>query len=151
MDENPYQAPQTWCYDASRVEPDDWSNREPEGLLHHEFDPTGMLFDDAARRSGLVVDGLRFVFDAVAWAPDLLRSSPGTHLHGQALCLAIVRYAEEIYEREGIEALRDWGIVTGEDVRRFIAAMVLHGLLEASKADHADDFKAVGLLQRLAP
>jgi uncharacterized repeat protein (TIGR04138 family) len=110
-----------------------------------------MLFDDAARRSGLVIDGLRFVFDAMAWAPDLLRCSSETHLRGQELCIAIVRYAEEIYEREGIEALREWGIVTGDDVRRIIGAMVLHGLLEASQDDHPDDFKGVGLLQRFVP
>jgi uncharacterized repeat protein (TIGR04138 family) len=150
MEENPYKAPQTWCYDASQAENDDWPDGAPRGLLHHEFDPTGMLFNDAARRSGLVVDGLRFVFDAMAWAPDLLRSSPETHIRGSELCLAIVRYAEEIYEHEGTEALRDWGIVSGEDVGRFVSAMVLHGLMEASPDDKPDDFKGVGLLRRFA-
>jgi uncharacterized repeat protein (TIGR04138 family) len=151
MDENPYSSPQAWCYDASQAQHDEWSDREPRGLLHHEFDPTGMLFNDAARRSGLVVDGLRFVFDAMAWAPDLLCRSPESHIRGQELCLAIVRYAQEIYEQEGIEALRDWGIVTGEDVGRIVSAMVLHGLMEASQDDKPDDFKGVGLLRRFVP
>ena len=62
--------------------------------------------------------------------------------------MAIVRYAQEIYDVDGIEALRDWGIVTGEDVGRFVKAMVLHGLTEASKNDQPDDFKGVGLLRR---
>jgi uncharacterized repeat protein (TIGR04138 family) len=150
MDENPYSAPQTWCYNAAQADHDDSSEREPRGLLHHEFDPTGLLFNDAARRSGLVVDGLRFVFDAVAWAPDLLRSSPVVHIRGQELCVAIVRYAEEIYEAEGIEALRDWGIVTGEDVGRFVNAMVLHGLMEASQYDKPTDFYGIGSLRRFA-
>lgn len=150
MDENPYGAPQTWCYDASQADHDDWSDREPRGLLHHEFDPTGMLFKDAAQRSTLVVDGLRFVFDAMAWAPDLLRSSPEAHIGGQELCVAIVQYAEEIYEQEAIEALRDWGIVTGEDVGRFVSAMVLHGLMQSSPGDNPDDFKGLGLLQHFA-
>jgi uncharacterized repeat protein (TIGR04138 family) len=148
MDENPYSAPQTWCYDASRTEHDDWSDRESRGLLHHEFDPTGMLFHDAAQRSGLVVDGLRFVFDAMAWAPDLLRSSPVITIRGPELCMAIVRYAEEIYDAAGIEALRDWGIVTGEDVGRFVNAMLLHGLVEASENEQLNDFNRVGLLRR---
>jgi hypothetical protein len=150
MDENPYRAPQTWCYDASRAEHDDWSEREPRGSLHHELDPTGMRFREVASRSGLVIDGLRFVFDAIAWAPDLLHRSPAALFSAPEVCLAMVRYAEEIYDAAGIEALRDWGIVTGNDVGRFTSAMVLHGLLEPSRAENPEAFQGVGLLQRLA-
>ena len=149
MDENPYRAPQTWCYDASRAEHDDWSEREPRGLLHHELDPTGMRFREVASRSGLVIDGLRFVFDAMAWAPDLLQISSEVPVRGPDLCRALVRYAQEIYDAAGTEALRDWGIVTGTDVGRFVTTMVLHGLLEPSRADNPEAFQEVGLLQRL--
>jgi uncharacterized repeat protein (TIGR04138 family) len=150
MDENPYQAPQTWCYDISRAQRDEWSDDAPRGPLHHEFDSSGMMFNNAAQRSNLVVDALRFVFDAMAWAPDLLRRSAETHIGGPELCVAIVRYAEEIFDAEGIEALRDWGIVSGDDVGRIVNAMVLHGLMEASNEDHPEDFNRIGSLRQFA-
>jgi uncharacterized repeat protein (TIGR04138 family) len=150
MDDNPYQAPQTRSYSVPERPNEDWSDRAPRGLLHHEYDPTGMLFNDAAVRSRLVVDGLRFVFDAMAWAPDLLRASPEAHISGQELCTAIVRYAQEIFEAEGLEALHDWGMERGEDVGRYVRAMLLHGLMQASNGDRPEDFDAVGPLRKFA-
>jgi uncharacterized repeat protein (TIGR04138 family) len=148
MDENPYQAPQTRSYNVSEPEREDWSDRAPRGLLHHEVDPTGIWFNNAAARSGLIVDGLRFVFDAMAWAPDLLSASPEAHTSGPELCVAIVRYAEEIFDAEGLGALRDWGLVSGEDVGRFVRALVHNGLMEASNDDRLEDFNGVGPLRQ---
>ncbi len=150
MDFNPYQAPQTRCYDVSQAQRDEWSDDAPRGQLHHEVDPTGMWFANAAARSGLVVDGLRFVFDARAWAPGLLHAAPAAHITAPQPCVAMVRYAEEIFDAEGIEALRDWGIASGEDVGRFVQAMVLHGLIESTSADRPEDFNGVGPLRQLA-
>ena len=150
MDDNPYQAPQTRSYNVTETRREDLSDRAPRGLLHDEVDPTGMWFNNAAARSGLVVDGLRFVFDAMAWAPDLLRVSPEAHISGPELCVAIVRYAEEIYDTDGVQALRDWGMESGEDVGRFLRAMVMHGLVEASTEDRLGDFNRVGPLQQFA-
>jgi uncharacterized repeat protein (TIGR04138 family) len=148
MDENPYQAPQTRSYDVTESRREDAADQAPHGLLHHEYDPTGMLFGVAAARSGLVVDGLRFVFDAAAWAPDLLHASPKAYISARELCIAIVRYAQEIFEAAGLAALRDWGMESGDDVGRYVHAMVQHGLTEASNEEKMEDFKGVGPLRQ---
>jgi uncharacterized repeat protein (TIGR04138 family) len=147
MDENPYQAPQTRSYDVAETRREDWADHVPRGLLHHEYDPTGTLFSDAAAHSGLVVDGLRFVFDAMAWAPDLLGTSPEAPTSAQALCIAMVRYAQEIFDAAGLAALRDWGMESGDDVGRYVHAMVQRGLMEASNEAKMEDFKGVGPLR----
>ena len=109
-----------------------------------------MRFNDAATRSGLVVDGLRFVFDAMAWAPDLLHASPDAQISARELCIAIVRYAQEIFDAEGLAALHDWRLASGEDVGRYVQAMVLQGLIEASNHDRPEVLNAVGPLRQFA-
>jgi hypothetical protein len=145
MDDNPYRAPQSHRYDRDDAERDD-SLDEARGPLHHEADPTGKQFRDAARRGGLVVDGLRFVFDAMAWTTELIRPQEWSYSDEVQLCIAVVRYAEEIYDRAALDALRDWGIHTGADIGRHAEVIVQNCLARPPLDRQPPSFAAIGPL-----
>jgi uncharacterized repeat protein (TIGR04138 family) len=138
MDDNPYQAPQTRLDDVS--ETPDQSFEEVERLPHNEHDPSGQLFAAAAERSGLNIDALRFVFDARLYAWDFAVDTLQGRLGKTQLCLAVVRFAEELYGEQALAALRDWGLVSGRDVRLVVAALVENGLIEPDAHELADEY-----------
>jgi uncharacterized repeat protein (TIGR04138 family) len=139
MDDNPYQAPQTRLDDPSELP--ETPLEEVEALPHNERDPTGHLFTGAAERSGLNIDALRFVFDAGIYARDFALDTPQGRLGEAPLCMAVVRFAEELYGNAGLSALRDWGLVSGYDVWRIVETLVQNGLMEPSEDDSgAADF-----------
>jgi hypothetical protein len=152
VNDNPYQAPQ------SRLESDDddAADRPPEEVEvvpHHEYDPTGLLFAEAARRSGVQIDALRFVFDADVNSRDIALDTPEGRLHGLGLSEAVVRYAEDLYGSDALKSLADWGMVNGLDVNRVWEALVASGLINTAthrSNDHAFDLASLARFSRIS-
>jgi hypothetical protein len=74
-------------------------------LAPHEIhDPSGLVFARTARQYELSEDGLRFIFDALCYAPRLLEDYPATgDISGPQLCRAVARFAVELYGPEAGE------------------------------------------------
>ena len=114
---------------------------------HEVLDPWGTEYARVSKFSGLAVDGLRLISDALAHVPRLLGVAPEDHIRGPELCTAVARYAEEVFEAEAFDALAEWGLATGQDVGRGVAALIEAGLMEESEQDSPDDFAGVGPLR----
>lgn len=119
-------------------------------LPHEDIDPTGLAFAKAAAIVDYPVESLCFVTDALFYAPRYCDTLEwGGHVRGQALCTALVRYAQETFEADALDVLAEWGLVVGEDVARVVEALLAEGLIRSSDRDSFSDFEEVGLLSRL--
>ncbi|MBX3401752.1 MAG: hypothetical protein KF873_23735 [Gemmataceae bacterium] len=114
---------------------------------HEMYDPTGLEFIRVARRYKLSEDGLRFVYDALAFAPRLLPDYPakGT-IRGQKLCEAIARFAIEWFGADAAETLAEWKLDTGRNVGQYAVVMCKEGLMDASREDSITDFEEIGII-----
>ena len=126
-------------------------NVNEQSLPHVELDQTGLTFNWTASESGLPVDGLRFVSDALSFAPRFIDGArPGEHITGRQLCAAVAAYARERFGADGLHVLAEWGLATGADLGCAVGALVEHGLMEASAEDGPAEFEGLGPLADLA-
>jgi uncharacterized repeat protein (TIGR04138 family) len=112
-------------------------------------DPRAEELAPIANIVGFSVDAILFACDVLYETPSYVGDEPGDVIAeardctAAELCRAVPEYARNLFGTEAQSALREFGILTSDDLGRLIFTLVDSGLLTALPEDRPEDF--VGL------
>jgi uncharacterized repeat protein (TIGR04138 family) len=119
----------------------------PMGALFPQFEEIRRFrrtrpFISAAKATGVSVDGVMFVHDAVLLALSLSKQVSWVHVRAADVCEAVRIHANYYFNdaKEARDLLSEWGIHSSEDVGRIVFALVSDGILRASEEDSVEQF-----------
>jgi uncharacterized repeat protein (TIGR04138 family) len=106
----------------------------------------GDYWQTLAAELGIPFDALRFVWDAIEFAPQYHGHEPGggrfavPHLNAAEFCDAFLRYTKDMFGKRWEKELTDWNLDTSDKLGRVVFALIDRGLLQRDEHDRESDF-----------